>query len=397
MIKISVRKCPICKALECEVLHKQRFVLPEGHLQAAGYDVVCCASCGFVFADTTVTQQDYDAFYAKFSKYQDKVTPIGGGDCPWDADRLKMTAKRISEYVSDKDAQIIDIGCANGGILKSLKNLGYKNLLGVDPSISCVENVKDQGIEASVGTLSKMPSDFGNFDCVILSHVLEHVIDVRDAISVIADLLKPKADGFAYIEVPDAARYHEFVISPFQDFNTEHINHFSFQSLSNLFSLNGWSVKESGETEICAAEGIPYPVIYGFFCKDKSVQQSSSKDSILRERIETYIQKSTVIMIRIDRKIKSVLKKTDEVIVWGTGQLAMKLLAETSLGHAKIAAFVDSNPINQGKVLLGTLILSPDQIKTMQLPIIVTSTLHGREIERMIKYKFGLSNKIILL
>jgi C4-type Zn-finger protein len=78
MIKISDRKCPICKASECELIHKQRFVLPEGHPQAAGYDVVCCTRCGFVFADTTVTQQDYDVFYAKFSKYQDNVTSTGG-------------------------------------------------------------------------------------------------------------------------------------------------------------------------------------------------------------------------------------------------------------------------------------------------------------------------------
>ena len=82
MIKISERKCPICKTSECEVLHKQRFVLPEGHPQSSGYDVVCCGNCGFVFADTAVTQHDYDVFYEKFSKYQDKATSTGGGIHP---------------------------------------------------------------------------------------------------------------------------------------------------------------------------------------------------------------------------------------------------------------------------------------------------------------------------
>jgi SAM-dependent methyltransferase len=296
----------------------------------------------------------------------------------------------------DKDAQIIDIGCANGGLLKSLKDLGYNNLVGVDPSISCVENVKDQGIEATVGTLSNIPMHIGNFDCVILSHVLEHVSDLRDAISVITDHLEPKAESLAYVEVPDAAWYHEFVKSPFQDFNTEHINHFSYQSLSNLFSLNGWSVKGSGETEILAAEGIPYPVVYGFFTRDVTVK-TFHKDNILKERIDLYIEKSTTIMAGLDAKIKSVLKKSDEVIVWGTGQLAMKLLAETSLGHAKIAAFVDSNPINQGKILRGIRIVSPDQIFALDYPIIVTTILHALEVKNTIKNHLKISNEIVLL
>ena len=47
------------------------------------------------------------------------------------------------------------------------------------------------------------------------------------------------------------------------------------------------------------------------------------------------------------------------LLVWGVGQLAMKLLAETSLGKANIAGFVDSNPIHQGKKLHGHPILIP--------------------------------------
>ena len=38
-----------------------------------------------------------------------------------------------------------------------------------------------------------------------------------------------KTNGVLYIEVPDATAYVEFLYSPFQDFNTEHINHFRHQ------------------------------------------------------------------------------------------------------------------------------------------------------------------------
>ncbi|GCA86292.1 hypothetical protein MiHa_04283 [Microcystis aeruginosa NIES-2522] len=56
-------------------------------------------------------------------------------------------------------------------------------------------------------------------------------------------------------------------------------------------------------------------------------------------------------MTDIDLKLQSVLEDAADVIVWGTGQLAMKLLAETSLAKANIVAFVDGNPINQGSVI----------------------------------------------
>jgi SAM-dependent methyltransferase len=395
IISICERTCPICGTSECEVLHKQQFVLPEGHPQAAGYNIVCCEGCGFVFADTTVSQQDYDNFYSKNSIYQDKATSTGGGDKPWDAERLKSTAAKIAEYLPDKNSSIIDIGCANGGLLKSLRDLGFNYLQGIDPSPVCVANTKMQGIAATRGTLSSIMSmQMGQFDCVLLSHVLEHVGDLRGAISAIANYLKP--EGFVYIEVPDASRYHEFVTSPFQDFNTEHINHFSSQSLSNLFSFNRWSIKGNGRTEISSSENTQYPVVYGVFNR-KGVINSFDKDNSLRDQINLYINKSSAIMVDIDQKIKSVLAGTEKVIVWGTGQLVMKLLSETSLGNAKIEAFVDSNPINQGNILHGVCILSPSQIESIQLPIIVASILHGQEIERMIKFKYQMPNKIILL
>jgi uncharacterized Zn finger protein len=80
--KKSIRKCPICQEENGEILHTQKFVLPEGHPLSNGYDILCCDRCGFVYADTTVSQKDYDIFYAKLSKYEDKKTATGGGGLP---------------------------------------------------------------------------------------------------------------------------------------------------------------------------------------------------------------------------------------------------------------------------------------------------------------------------
>ena len=63
MNKRALRPCPICENVEAGLLHTQKFILPEGHPLSAGYDVVCCRECGFVYADTSVTQEQYDLLF----------------------------------------------------------------------------------------------------------------------------------------------------------------------------------------------------------------------------------------------------------------------------------------------------------------------------------------------
>ncbi len=48
------------------------------HALSNGADIPCCDRHAFVYADTTVSQKDYDIFYAKLSKYEDKKTATGG-------------------------------------------------------------------------------------------------------------------------------------------------------------------------------------------------------------------------------------------------------------------------------------------------------------------------------
>jgi 2-polyprenyl-3-methyl-5-hydroxy-6-metoxy-1,4-benzoquinol methylase len=372
-------------------------VLPEDHPLSQGYDVVCCQTCGFVFADTVVTQANYDAFYARFSKYEDQQTSTGGGESPLDAERLTQTAACLAEHVPDRKARILDLGCANGGLLKALKALGYTSLLGIDPSPVCVRTTKALGVEASEGSLFSFPAHLGKFDVVVLSHVLEHVQAVRQAIGLLAQIAAP--GGLAYLEVPDATRYAELVAAPFQDFNTEHINHFSPHSLAELLRLVGWTVKAEGRKTFLSAPQMPYPAIYVVAANTRSTNQAVAvvKDTGLKDTILTYIARSQASMDKIEACLQQTLQTSPEVIVWGTGQLALKLLAETSLGKARIAAFVDGNPINQGKVLCGAPILAPEKVRGMTQPIIVTSILHQKAIASTIRDKMGLSNPIVLL
>ncbi len=390
------RNCPVCDAASVEPLHTQHFELSSGHPLSQGYEIVTCAACGFVYADTTVSQADYDRFYAELSKYEDQKTGTGGGENPLDRARLELTARQIAEFLQDPMARILDVGCANGGLLKSLKDFGYENLCGLDPSPVCVENTLALGIEAHTGSLFQ-PFPYGKFDCVILSHTLEHIQEVREAIIWIKEMLESDGKQIVYIEVPDATRYIDFLYAPFQDFNTEHINHFSKIYLNLLMSWAGFIQMESGEKTLTISPNIFYPAIYGFW--KKSTGQFASKiepDRQLVARISEYIRQSQETLDTIEARLQKILPQAPQIIVWGTGQLATKLLVETSLGKAKITAFVDNNPINQGKTLRGVKIVSPQALIGLDGPILITTILHQQAIAEQIR-QMGLPNEIVFL
>jgi FlaA1/EpsC-like NDP-sugar epimerase len=143
---------------------------------------------------------------------------------------------------------------------------------------------------------------------------------------------------------------------------------------------------------------MPYPAIYAFFSKVNPMDDKKEliQDSILCSRIKIFVDSSQLMMEKIGQIIDEAVKKSPEVIIWGTGQLAMKLLSETCLSRAKIIAFVDGNPINHGNVLRGIPVRAPSEVTTLNYPIIITSTIHQNEIAQKIR-QLGMKNDIIYL
>lgn len=390
---IAKRDCPVCRGAEIESLHNQQFELPMGHPLNGGYDVVCCMNCGFIYADIEETQEAYDRYYAQFSKYEDTKTSTGGVDNPYDWKRQQETARQIAKFIQDPNSSILDVGCANGGILKALQDLGYKSLCGIDPSLICVENTRRLGIDAHQGTLFQ-PFKKHIFDCIILSHTLEHIHDVQGALNWIETNLK--TDGTIYLETPDATRYADFLYAPLQDFNTEHINHFSLMCLVNLMNKHGFTLMEGGAKTLIIGPETFYPAIYGFWKQNNKNEYNLIRDKNLRIAIEKYIQLSNEMMKSINARLQKALSRSPKIIIWGTGQLAMKLLAETALASANILVFVDNNPINHGKALRGVPIIGPDQLHDSETPILIATLLHYQTIAQQIR-RLGLKNEIIFL
>jgi FlaA1/EpsC-like NDP-sugar epimerase len=234
------------------------------------------------------------------------------------------------------------------------------------------------------------------FECVVFSHVLEHVYDIPAFFTAARRLLA--LGGYIYLETPDATRYDDYLYAPFQEFNTEHINHFSARTLENAARRFGFQPVLVEQKVIQTAEDTLYPAVFGLFRDDGGTADKGLVvcDQELPSRIVVYVRHSAELMERIKQHLASQLATTQRVILWGAGQLAMKLLAIPCLAQTQVRALVDNNPILRGKTLAGAPIVGPQEIAGTREPIIIATLLHADEISAQIR-RLGLSNPVLSL
>lgn len=395
-MKHLFRPCPICNNQEGEILHKQVFTLPSNSPLPNEYEIVSCLNCGFVFADTSVDQTIYNNYYTLLSKYEDIEISSGGGIGSYDHLRLELTAATIHRILPDHSANILDMGCANGGLLYALKQLGYKNIMGIDPSKSCNNHVNNLGIlciegdifSASFSQLSK------TFDCIILTHVLEHIYDLSTAIINLSSKLNE--NGILFVEVPDASRYSDYYIVPYYYIDCEHINHFDQNSISNLICSKGFTRLETRNIEFKVNDTNSYPAVYSIF--QKTNQLISKVFNISDDAKESFLKfvEQSINNNENDKIIQKLVENQDPIIIWGVGQYTMRLLANSALSKCNIKGFIDSDSNKQGKKILNHHIFHPDFLENKNISVVICSALHYSEIIKRIE-KMNAQIKVFIM
>ena len=394
-MKTAVRACPVCGGAQAEVIHTQAFVVPEEYRLPSSYDIVSCTTCGFVYADTTACQWDYDKYYTTQSRYEDESTASGGGSRPDDQRRLDDTAGYVLAHLAGANPSIVDLGCGNGGLLRSFRQLGLSDLFGVDPSPACAQYVRRQGIDATQGSVLALPplaADSEGFDCVVLSHVLEHICDLHEAVEAALSWLKP--DGVLYIETPDAAAYASRFVVPYYYFDVEHINHFDAHSLCNLAAAFGLRTLDVVNKDVPMC-GTMYPCV-GVVCVRATREAGDAGvgyDRTARDSVASYVDLSRA--REEDSSATTAVRSADQVAVWGAGSYTQRLLSSGMLSEANIACIVDRDSKKQGTRVAGLVVQDPEALHDFEGVIVVCAALYSAEIVREIE-AMGLTNDVIV-
>lgn len=378
------RICEVCKGNANKPVHSQKFLLP-GFRKIFTYDVVSCEKCGFVFADNTPSQKEYDQYYKFSSKYTyHHQLPAG----------LKIIYKDIyetvSRYINGRNTRILDVGCGIGSLLHEFKNHGYNDIMGLEPSLECCKIAKEiYGINAVPGSTSNFKTN-KKFDLVMMTGVLEHV---REFDQLIPPILPRLTDnGLLMILVPDAGHFNMNPKCPFDEFSFEHINYFTDKSLANLMARHGLRKIFSKTVK---AEFYDSKNLITFFGKG-AVNRKNLKDSKGLSRIKRYVASSIKKLQKVKEKITPLLHEKGKIAVWGAGSLTYRLLASTPLLKVNIRCFIDSNTSLQGQKINSIEITSPDILHKYRFDVIfIASYIYGKEIGRTLKTKFKYTGKII--
>ena len=386
------RKCPVCDHLGAELLHEQRFQGVAGTGLLDGYDVVACKSCGAVFSDHLPPVERFAEYYSSASKYE--FSHRGGEQHREEIIRVEGLAKWLASQLP-LGAPILDVGCATGELLLKLRQEGFSDITGLDPSRECVERARNlHGLTMIEGVLGSRKPDQRSYGAVILSAVLEH-IPATDLF--VKDLIQwTNSSGYLVVEVPDLEFFDQSWNAPFQEMSVEHVNFFTGPSLKNLMRRHGFKAVAERHFMCPAAPGVLTGAVLTVLFQKSNHAGRVEHEDISKSSMTRYLEQCRRIVDSESSAIRKIVESKQPVIVWGTGTLCQRLLAQGELGKATITCFVDSNLHYQGKNLAGIPIISPREINSDHA-ILITSWSFQDEITETIRKTLGLNNPIITL
>jgi 2-polyprenyl-3-methyl-5-hydroxy-6-metoxy-1,4-benzoquinol methylase len=130
---------------------------------------------------------------------------------------------------------ILDVGCGSGLLMRELRELGHQ-VLGVELDRNADARREEHGLTVYMGSAEDLPMEVQGrqFDCILMSHVLEHCRQPVRALQNLRELLRP--GGILICEVPNnSAAGARMVGSAWAMFDApRHLTFFTPASLTSI-------------------------------------------------------------------------------------------------------------------------------------------------------------------
>lgn len=239
-------QCPICNGQ----LRPWRTV-DKG---AGAYQFDRCAGCGYCLVNPRPSREAIAEAYSvqghgheTIRKASDDLGAVmererAHPNSTLDAHRIVATISRLLEEGSGR--RFLDIGCGYGFFSREAIAQGF--------SVVPLEMAAtERGIAASLLGFEPLAASFedyecssGEFDVVLMSHVLEHVYDVNEWIAKASRLLKP--GGVCAVALPNFDSIVRLLLGTGDPFICPpmHLNHFNSRNLSQLMLHHGLAVRQ---------------------------------------------------------------------------------------------------------------------------------------------------------
>ncbi len=234
-IKYCNIKCEVCTAEDFEVLfNEDRYGIKQR--------TVFCKKCGFVYSNPRMEKNSLKIFYnsdlyrllytenAKdkndlYNLAREKLAdhnPPKVSQVNFKKYNKNLYFNFICNYIKDFET-VLDIGCGTGTKLVDFESIN-KKVYGIEPSNEFNKAHLDHGLKSKVGFIEDIKNE--KYDLVILSHVFEHLTNLKSTMKQISDI----TNKYLFIEVPGHFK-------KMQSIQNAHNYYFSINTL-NFFVLN---------------------------------------------------------------------------------------------------------------------------------------------------------------
>lgn len=192
------------------------------------YDLDLCANCGLIFTSPAPDKKTLDDIYK--NKYSYDVHLLIQKE-------KKYRAGKFSGYVKKAGTmtKVLEIGSMYGFLIESLEKSGFK-CTGLEIDEKAVEYCQRKNMDVRNETLEVfLEKNEEKFDLVVMSHVLEHIVNPKEYLEKIKSLLSE--NGKIMIIVPNASSLTGKAFGKYWGYwqVPVHINHFNKKSLRHLF------------------------------------------------------------------------------------------------------------------------------------------------------------------
>jgi len=229
----TLGRCPACG------LEESRLIVSRDD----GLPIQECQSCFLAYVDPRPGSQQLSHYYASGYFSGEKDFFKGKDYCRERDDAIQHQAvtghKEIISNLDLTDKVILDIGCASGALLQSLKSNGPGELIGIDSAAYPVSFGRAKyNLDLRCETIESANLADDYFDLITMIDVVEHVENLKAFCSAVRRVLKP--GGAVFVCTPN---YDSYQLAKtnwsclYQDF--EHLQYFNKRSLNALFAAVG--------------------------------------------------------------------------------------------------------------------------------------------------------------
>lgn len=192
--------CPLCSSQT--VIDRVMPIDAKSFRQTAHGAVARCQACSFAFLSPRPSASQTEDFYRLDAYYTHGASHFSAGEretfldrlrchLAWRADRGEELRDVVQAEFGTRSARICDVGCGAGNLAQEFVRAGH-HVTGVERDRQAVR-FSDPQFEFVHGAIETLAADVGDrsFDAVVVSHVLEHVVDPVHALAQMHTVLAP--------------------------------------------------------------------------------------------------------------------------------------------------------------------------------------------------------------